>query len=97
MSIPFSAGNVKDSVLPLCAKHYPDEKSKHSWVIAFYNEEEFAKSDEFNRLALEFGNEPPEKNKQRKRIIKQSERIGELVSKYSVKGEVLKKAGKSKS
>lgn len=88
---------VKDSVSPLCAKHYPDEKSKNSWVIAFYNKDEFLKSDEFNRLALEFGNEPPEKNKQRKRIIKRSERIKEVVEKYAIKGEVnAKEAGKSK-
>lgn len=88
---------VKDSISPLCSKHYPDkESSKNSWVIAFYNKEDFMASDELNRLALEFGNEPPEKSKQRKKIVKQSERIKDITGKYSVKGKVTKKAGKSK-
>ena len=90
------AGSVKDSVLPLCAKHFPDANSKHSWVIALYDKAEFAKSEEFNRLALEFGNEPPEKAKSRKVEQKQSERLEKLKDKYSVKGnEGKRKAGKS--
>lgn len=31
----FKSG-VKDAVVPLCSKHYPDNKSKNSWIIAFY-------------------------------------------------------------
>jgi len=42
--------SIKDSVVPLCAKHFPDEKSKNSWVVAFYNKSDFEKSDDVNRL-----------------------------------------------
>ncbi|CAD7958277.1 unnamed protein product [Amoebophrya sp. A120] len=88
---------LKDSVLPLCAKHFPDEKSKFSWVTVLYEKEKLEKSDEFNRLALEFGNEPADKNKSLKSNKKQSERLSEIKEKYSVKADDGKrKAGKSK-
>jgi len=32
---------VTDAVVPLCASHFPDEKSKNSWIVLFYNEKEY--------------------------------------------------------
>jgi protein disulfide-isomerase-like protein len=89
--------SLKDSVVALCDKHFPDAKSKFSWVTAFYNKEDFEKSDEINRLALELGNEPADKNKSLKKNYKQSKRIENIMEKYSIKGENLKekKGGKS--
>eukprot|EP00392_Amoebophrya_sp_AT5.2_P017111 g17427.t1 len=88
---------MKDSVLPLCDKHFPDEKSKFSWLVAYYKKADFKQSDELNRMALEFGNEPVDKNKQLKSNKKQSERLTEIKEKYSIKGaEGKRKSGKSK-
>ncbi|CAD7945336.1 unnamed protein product [Amoebophrya sp. A25] len=91
--------SLKDSVLPLCDKHFPDQKSKFSWVIAFYNKASFdTERDEYNRLALEFGNEPADKNKSLKSNKKQSERLTEIKEKYSLAEaeDGKRKAGKSK-
>lgn len=93
---------VRDSVLPLCAKHYPEPKSaKSSWLIALYNKKDEVdfKSEQLNRMALDFGNDPVDRNKQKKSVEKQAKRLQMLKEKYNLKaeeaGEGKRKAGKS--
>merc|ERR1712232_865770 len=71
----FKSG-VKDSVIPLCKDHFPNDKAKNSWVIAFYPDG-FEK-EVFNRFALDLGNEPADKSKQLKKQMKQRDRLKNL-------------------
>mmetsp|Transcript_90594 Transcript_90594/g.161358 ORF Transcript_90594/g.161358 Transcript_90594/m.161358 type:complete len:194 (-) Transcript_90594:36-617(-) len=77
---------VKDSVVPLCEEHFPDDKAKNEWVVLFYNQKENADMKDFgNRLANDFGNDPPDMSKALKKPKKKRERLESLAEKYDVK------------
>jgi len=88
---------AKDAVVPLCEAHFPNEKSKNSWILTFYNYEEY--DDDIqklgNRFALDLGNEPPEKAKGAKKFMAQRKRVKNLIEKYDLKGVNAKGASKS--
>lgn len=88
---------AKDAVIPLCEAHFPNEKSKNSWVIAFYNHVEYEDDIQKlgNRFALDLGNEPPEKSKNAKKVLAQRKRVKNLISKYDLEGVNAKGASKS--
>merc|ERR1712146_575136 len=69
----FKSG-MKDSVVPLCDKHFPEaEKSKNDWAVVFYSKsglESSGDKDAINKIALSFGNEPADKNKKNKKVMK---------------------------
>jgi len=82
----------KDSVIPLCDAHYPDEKAKSGWAILFYNKDAEGLEDVMNRVALDLGNEPPEKSKNLKKAPKkQRTRIKDLAEKYEFEANIPKK------
>mmetsp|Transcript_76386 Transcript_76386/g.181681 ORF Transcript_76386/g.181681 Transcript_76386/m.181681 type:complete len:200 (+) Transcript_76386:442-1041(+) len=82
---------VKDRVVPLCEEHYPDDKAKNEWLVLFYNEKSGDSSDlkeMFNRIAADFGNDPPDMSKALKKQKKRRERIQELADKYELKAKL---------
>jgi len=88
----------KDAAIPLCDAHYPDKKAKSSWAILFYKdrvnqlEGSVSVSDIANRLAIDLGNEPPEKSKNLKmKPKKQRTRIKDLAEKYEFEASIPKK------
>jgi len=88
----------KDAAIPLCDAHYPDKKAKSSWAILFYRdrvnplEGSVSVSDIANRLAIDLGNEPPEKSKNLKmKPKKQRTRIKDLAEKYEFEASIPKK------
>lgn len=85
---------VKDSVVPLCEEHFPNEKSKNSWLLVFYNEKDtssFDLKEVLNRVATDLGNEPSDKSKALKKQQKQRERLTSLAEKYEIQLELPKK------
>ena len=86
----FFKSTVKDSVVPLCEKHFPNtEKGRYNWVIGFYNSKPdeataFPERDQFNRFGKEFGNDPQDVNKNLKNTKSQKKLRLEMQDKYSV-------------
>lgn len=87
---------VKDAAIPLCDAHYPDDKAKSSWLVLFYRKELMSDGekikDSMNRVAIDLGNEPPEKSKTLKKPAKkQRARIKDLAEKYEFEAKIPKK------
>jgi len=85
---------VKDAVVPLCEEHFPDDKAKNDWMVLFYNSKDTSVADfkeMANRLAVDFGNDPPDMSKALKKPKKKRERLEALGEKYDVKLELPKK------
>merc|ERR1712228_438002 len=83
---------AKDAAVPLCDEHFPDEKGKHGWVVAFYNKDAEKLKGVMNRVAIDLGNEPPKKSKQMKiDKKKQRKRIKDLAEKYEFEAVLPKK------
>jgi len=83
---------VKDSAIPLCDEHFPDAKGKNSWLVAFYKKDSDNVKDVLNRVAIDLGNEPPQKSKQMKlEKKKQRKRIKDLAEKYEFEAVIPKK------
>jgi len=84
----------KDATIPLCDAHYPDDKAKSAWLILFYKkdaEHGLKVHDKMNRVAVDMGNEPPEKSKALKKLKKQRVRIKDLAEKYEFEAKIPKK------
>lgn len=76
---------VKDAVVPLCEDHFPDDKAKNEWLVFFYNQKENADMKELaNRMAVDFGNDPPDMSKALKKPKKKRERLEALSEKQEV-------------
>lgn len=89
---------VKDAAIPLCDSHYPDDKAKSSWLVLFYRKELDGDTlgakvkESLNRVAIDLGNEPPEKSKTLKKPSKkQRARIKDLAEKYEFDAKIPKK------
>lgn len=82
---------VKDPTIPLCDAHYPDAKAKSGWLVLFYKKEEDTLHELMNRVAMDLGNEPPEKSKALKNPKKQRIRIKDLAEKYNFEANIPKK------
>jgi hypothetical protein len=84
---------VKDSTIPLCDAHFPDEKAKSDWLVLFYSKEKEPPNiqETMNRVATDLGNEPPEKSKNLKKPKKQRTRIKDLAEKYEFEAHIPKK------
>eukprot|EP00397_Hematodinium_sp_SG-2012_P044131 GEMP01049218.1.p1 GENE.GEMP01049218.1~~GEMP01049218.1.p1 ORF type:complete len:321 (+),score=92.82 GEMP01049218.1:66-1028(+) len=80
---------LKDPVVPLCTEHFPNEKSKNSWVVVFYSEDFDSKV--ITRVSLDLGNEPVDKSKQLKKYMAQRKRLKNLKDKYELPIAVPKK------
>lgn len=77
---------IKDAVVPLCEEHYPDEKAKNEWLVVFYNEKDGSDIKvAANKIAAEFGNDPPDMSKSLKKPKKKRDRLMELGKTYDVK------------
>merc|ERR1712176_825262 len=78
---------VRDSVVPLCEAHYPQESAKNAWIIIAYNENDPSTDfrDTANEAATDLGSEPPDRNKALKQEPKKRrDRLIELEQKYDV-------------
>jgi len=83
---------LKDSVVPLCAEHFPDDASKNPWVVVFYAQDfEEADKKEINRLALDLGNEPVDKSANLKKTLTHRKRLQRLKEKYELNIKIPKK------
>lgn len=77
---------VKDSVVPLCEEHFPDDKAKNDWFLLFYNEKGGSDLKAIgNTVAADFGNDPPDMSKSLKKPKKKRDRITDLGKKYDLK------------
>lgn len=91
----------KQSVIPLCDENYPATDSKDSWLVLFYYQSENTEVGkyfdvQFNKLAIDFGNDPPKGKKAKTR--KHRKRIEFLADKYEFVADLtLPKKGLSDS
>eukprot|EP00747_Dinoflagellata_sp_TGD_P167462 gnl/TRDRNA2_/TRDRNA2_191918_c0_seq1.p1 gnl/TRDRNA2_/TRDRNA2_191918_c0~~gnl/TRDRNA2_/TRDRNA2_191918_c0_seq1.p1 ORF type:complete len:192 (+),score=60.38 gnl/TRDRNA2_/TRDRNA2_191918_c0_seq1:65-640(+) len=78
----------KDTAIPLCDEHYPDENSKHPWLVLFYKHKDQIDLDEkVNKIAVDLGNHPPDAaSKGAKK--KEKDRLKFLADKYDFKNEL---------
>jgi len=77
---------LKHAVVPLCESHFPDDKAKNDWLVFFYDHSATAEvRDMFNKLAVEFGNFPPDMNKALKKQKKKRDRIEALTEEHGLK------------
>jgi len=60
-------------------------------VILLYRKDDEGFSDTMNRVAVDLGNEPPEKSKSLKKAKKQRTRIKDLAEKYEFEAQIPKK------
>mmetsp|Transcript_9593 Transcript_9593/g.24726 ORF Transcript_9593/g.24726 Transcript_9593/m.24726 type:complete len:260 (+) Transcript_9593:316-1095(+) len=78
---------LKDSVVPLCEEHFPDDKAKNAWMVFFYEGKSASAADlksVANTLASELGNFPADMNKALKTQTKRRDRLNELARKYDL-------------
>lgn len=88
---------VKDAAIPLCDAHYPSDNAKSGWAILFYDKDMEGVQEPLNRMAIDLGNEPPEKSKNLKKApMKQKARIKNLAEKYEFEAKIPKKGGTGK-
>lgn len=79
---------IKDSVVPLCEEHFPDDKAKNDWLVVFYSEKDSGVAElkaAVNRIATDMGNDPPDMSKALKKQKKRRDRITDLAEKYDLK------------